>query len=498
MNGRHGTLALAGLIVAGLLGNAAAAILQVDDDNVQCFGAPHHTINSALAIANPGDEIEVCPGLYAEQVVLTNRISLTGRRIGSLVPVIKPITLPATRPSIFGGNPIAAAIIIDTQSSSISDLEIDLSDNTLAACTPALAGVYWRNASGAQVRVDVKNAALTLRPDCESGVGTLIESGRAGDIFGQPVLGRSVVSIEGSRFSGFQKSGLVALGDRTLARVQDSQAIGSGPSSGPVQNGFEVGKAARARFQDIGAENLRSLVPGKTATAVLVFSSDKVRVRRITATDVQTGVFLVGERNRVLSGQFGSVRSDAVVVLGERNKVAANDIDGSSVSGVFIDGDSNRVLGGLIRNAPIGVWSFDGTGNTSKGIEFVNVSERIRVGGSRVLTAANASPFDPACSNAAQCDDGNACSVDACTVLTGSCTHVDAVDNTPCLDADACNGAEACLTGVCTAGTPLICADVLECTIDTCAPATGCVFTPNIGASCNLGAGICDILGNCL
>lgn len=498
MIGRHGTLTLAGLIVAGLIGNAAGAILQVDDDNVQCFGAPYHTINAALAIANPGDEIEVCPGLYPEQVVLTNRISLIGRRIGSLVPVIKPVTLPATRPSIFGGNPIAAAVIIDTQSSSISDFEIDLADNTLAACTPALAGVYWRNASGAQTRVDVKNAALTLRPDCESGVGTLIESGRAGDIFGQPVLGRSVVSIESNRFSGFQKAGLVALGDRTLARVQNSQAIGSGPSVGPVQNGFEVSKAARARFQDIAAQDLRSLVPNKTATAVLVFSSNKVRVRRITATDVQTGVFIVGERNRVLSGQFGSVRSDAVVILGERNKVAANDIDGSSVSGVFIDGDSNRVLGGLIRNAPIGVWSFDGTGNTSKGIEFINVPERIRVGGSRSLTAANASPFDPACSNVTQCDDGNACSADACTLLTGACTHTNVANATPCADADLCNGAEACLDGVCTAGAPLVCADVLECTIDSCVPATGCLFTPNVGASCNLGAGVCDILGNCL
>ncbi len=495
---RRNSLAI-GVIVASLAGTASAAILQVDDDNVQCFGAPYQTINEALSAANPGDEIEVCPGQYPEQVVLTNRISLRGRRIGSLVPVIAPTELPATRTSVFGANPIAGAIIVDTPSSELSDLEIDLANNTLAACTPTLVGVYWRNASGRQSRVDVKNARLATRPDCESGVGTLVESGSVGDIFGQPVTGRSVVSVDGSRFVGFQKSGLVVLGDRTLVRVQETQAIGGGPAATQIQNGFEVGKGARARFQDVAAQDLRTLQADRTATAILIFSSDRVRVRRITATNVQTGVFVVGTRNRVLSGQFGDVSSDAIVLLGQRNKVASNDIDNSSVSGVFIDGDSNRVLGGLMRSTPVGVWSFDGIGNTTKGVEFVQVAERIRVGGTRNLTSANAAPFDPACSDAPSCDDGNACSTDSCTTLTGSCLHVPLIDTTSCADADLCNGAEICLAGICVPSlVPTVCVDVNECTIDACVPATGCSFTPNVGASCNLGAGVCDATGACL
>jgi hypothetical protein len=482
----------------------SAAIIQVDDDNVQCFGAQYHTINDAIAIANPGDEIEVCPGIYPEQVVLKNQLSIRGRRIGSLVPVIQPTDLPATRASIFGGNPIAAAVIVDTPSSSLTDLEIDLANNTLAGCTPVLAGVYWRNARGSQIRVDVKNARLAARPDCDSGIGTLIESGRVGDIFGQPVVGRSIVSIDRNRYVGFQKAGLVALGDRTLVKVQDSQAIGAGPSPSAVQNGFEIAKAARARLQDIAAQDLRTLIPGRTAAAVLVFSSDKVRVRRITATNVQTGVFIVGQRNRVLSGQFGDISSDAVVVLGQRNRIASNDIDGSSVSGVFIDGDGNRVLGGLIRSTPVGVWSFDGEGNTVRGVEFVDVTERIRTGdpnppgSQRDLTAEDASPFDPACASGPACDDGNPCTTDSCTIVSGACVHLPLDDNSGCSDGNACNGAESCLAGLCVPGLPLVCVDVNECTIDTCVPATGCSFTANVGASCNLGAGACDASGNCL
>ena len=52
-------------------------------------------------------------------------------------------------------------------------------------------------------------------------------------------------------------------------------------------------------------------------------------------------------------------------------------------------------------------------------------------------------------------------------VVTG-CTS-----NSQCNDGNACNGVETCVSGNCTAGTPVNCDDGLFCTDDTCAPATG-------------------------
>jgi len=70
------------------------------------------------------------------------------------------------------------------------------------------------------------------------------------------------------------------------------------------------------------------------------------------------------------------------------------------------------------------------------------------------------------------CDDGDACTEDACH--SGACTHSPVV----CDDGNVCDGAETCdpSTG-CRAGTPLVCDDGDACTVDTCDPAAGCRAT---------------------
>jgi extracellular elastinolytic metalloproteinase len=51
-------------------------------------------------------------------------------------------------------------------------------------------------------------------------------------------------------------------------------------------------------------------------------------------------------------------------------------------------------------------------------------------------------------------------------------------DGTPCLDADLCNGNDACQAGICTAGPPLDCDDVDPCTADSCDEIAGCAHDP--------------------
>jgi len=67
------------------------------------------------------------------------------------------------------------------------------------------------------------------------------------------------------------------------------------------------------------------------------------------------------------------------------------------------------------------------------------------------------------CTTDLQCDDGDACTDDACDA--GHCLH----DATECDDAVFCNGVESCdsATG-CVAGSPPDCSDSNECTIDDC------------------------------
>jgi hypothetical protein len=74
------------------------------------------------------------------------------------------------------------------------------------------------------------------------------------------------------------------------------------------------------------------------------------------------------------------------------------------------------------------------------------------------------------CTTAAQCDDGDLCTTDTCT--GGRCAHAALPDGTSCDDGLFCDGAETCRSGVCTAGAPVGCDDGNACTTDACDEAT--------------------------
>ena len=121
------------------------------------------------------------------------------------------------------------------------------------------------------------------------------------------------------------------------------------------------------------------------------------------------------------------------------------------------------------------------------------------------VVAAGARVPAPECLSDAECDDANACTIDACVL--GTCRR----QPVSCDDGNACNGHEVCSSGACVpgvplicddgnvcngtevcdppvgcvSGAPLICDDGNPCTDDTCVPATGCASTvlPD-GASC--------------
>ena len=54
--------------------------LVVDDDKVQCPQATFTSINVAIAAANPGDTIRVCPGTYKENVLVNKSVHLQAVR----------------------------------------------------------------------------------------------------------------------------------------------------------------------------------------------------------------------------------------------------------------------------------------------------------------------------------------------------------------------------------------------------------------------------------
>lgn len=76
------------------------------------------------------------------------------------------------------------------------------------------------------------------------------------------------------------------------------------------------------------------------------------------------------------------------------------------------------------------------------------------------------------------CDDGDPCTLDACAPATG-CVHTPS--DAPCSDGDACTLNDTCLGGACGPGAAMVCGDGNPCTNDVCDAISGCVFTPNEG-----------------
>jgi len=95
-------------------------------------------------------------------------------------------------------------------------------------------------------------------------------------------------------------------------------------------------------------------------------------------------------------------------------------------------------------------------------------------------------------------DDGNSCTADSCDPLTGNVTHPPEPSGTTCADANQCDGDEVCDgAGTCAAGAPPNLDDGDPCTIDACTPQGGITHSAApAGTDCAQGA-ICNDSGQC-
>lgn len=91
------------------------------------------------------------------------------------------------------------------------------------------------------------------------------------------------------------------------------------------------------------------------------------------------------------------------------------------------------------------------------------------------------------------CDDGNACTSDACDKAKG-CVHL--LASATCTDGDACT-LEACEVGVCVGGGKLACDDDSVCTQDGCDAASGCTHAPLPAATPCDDVSACTVLDGC-
>jgi len=119
-------------------------------------------------------------------------------------------------------------------------------------------------------------------------------------------------------------------------------------------------------------------------------------------------------------------------------------------------------------------------------------------------TSTTSTTLPSSCTSGVECDDGDACTIDTC--VAGTCSHAPEANGTVCDDGNVCTTPDTCTDGVC-GGTmnPNCCQTAAECddgdgcTIDTCvgnvcsnsvAP-DGTACTPTRGGQGTCQAGQC-------
>ena len=260
---RYVSLPIVVLIAMGVIGAAtvqpavAQAILVVSATGIDCQSKqPAYTsIQTAVNVALPGSTIRVCPGIYAEQVVVTkNNLTIRGTNQDDDEPtgltVLRPSALPVDPGSPITGIPTKAVLLVNGATGvTIANLTIDGSAADAGATKfpfqPCFQlgftlGIYYRNSSGTVASTHTTNIRSAAR--CSAGI--FAESGGGG---------ATNVAVNGNTVDNYGSDGVVCNGTGTTCTVTGNTLRGRGPVD-EVQLGIVIraGAVGRVRLNSVG------------------------------------------------------------------------------------------------------------------------------------------------------------------------------------------------------------------------------------------------------
>ena len=303
-------------------------------------GGAQPTVQLGVNAAAPGDTVQVCAGIFAEQVLITKSVKLAGA--GSAQTTI---ILP--RP-VMGSQDV---VTIDGASGSV---DVEISGFTIKGlaptgeCAPAgttylLSGIYVLAGANANIH---DNVITGMRGDpldgCQKGSG--IRVGRAAT----PTSGRA--TITNNTISDYQKTGIIIDNAGSVATITGNTITGVGPTGAIAQNGMQISRGAVATVTGNRVSGNRYTGSGTVSTGLLLFGSlGKVSVSGNTFTGNDVGISAAQvlpppseatavRTNTISGGKFGiSVSGPTTAVLIEENKIS-----GASDTGIDVAAERGR------------------------------------------------------------------------------------------------------------------------------------------------------------
>ncbi len=330
--------------------------------------------------------ILVCPGIYAEQVLITKKITLKGVASGgSNASIIAPPSggLVANATSTFPGPSgvayLEAMVLVQNTTATIEDLTLDATGND-TTCGQDPVGIFYQNADGTITRNNVLHVQVVGGFGCQGGLGIYVESGST--ISNGPpnpsAAANSTVTISYNNVQDYDKNGITANGDGTNVKVTVTYntVIGAGAVSDNAQNGIQLWGANNSTVNYNVLDGDWYTVPGTAATGILVISSESPTISNNTISNTNVGIYLYSmnpddtDNATVSKNSIAATHEyDGIVLCANLSTATGNKINVADESGINLGscGDptptdtvtSNTINGAcagiLVENPPVTV-----------------------------------------------------------------------------------------------------------------------------------------------
>jgi len=365
------------LILAGLCGQNLPAAPNHGEITVGTCEGPNSitTIQAGVTAASPGAIVEVCPGVYPEQVTINKPLTLIGIQVGTsdaavIVPPAGGLILSTTRLSALVAGPgqsefYQILITATTGNVNLINLTVDGSgNNLLKSCSFAsvtlMTGIYYHGASGTVTNVAMRNQVIDPSGNCGSGDGILIES--AG-VYTSPV--KTSVTVQESSVRAYQSAGISAGGFGVAATIKGNTVAGATGFTTPDfgQVGIQVvggtGSVLGNSVAEIGGPNNTNGILGVVTHGIVIAgnnlsdgSSGILLESDDFPPDQANGLYGDADDSKINSnvvydtpGTLSDLIVNAgIVVCSNKNQVLANEINGSAGAAIFVNACFNSTF----------------------------------------------------------------------------------------------------------------------------------------------------------
>jgi hypothetical protein len=331
------------------------------------------TIQAAINAVPSGSVIKVCPGNYAEQLLITKKLTLEG--IASSGQDATVITPPVGGVQINTNDQrgtVAAMVLVQNTAGpvTLSNLTVDGTGNQFTS--DDLRGILYQDASGTVNHAAVRNIVPNDTPTGDqSGQGIMVETTNSSS---------AVLTVENSSVHNYNKNGIVArYGGAKLTAI--GNYVQGSPNDQIASNGIEIAfeGATGTIKNNVVINNVYTAAggnPANGASGILLYDTlelGNIIVSGNTVGNAQEGIAIVRDTTSIGDGVtvnankiFGTSSFDAIDVCTNGNVITNNVIYNTAQSGVHLDascsgstGNNNSVTGNTVLESACAGYLFD-------------------------------------------------------------------------------------------------------------------------------------------